>query len=81
MKDQQGHGTSKNPEAQCQTKFTQYALKKISCQKVTFENDFFRVKNCGQGNNVRKVNCCCVFSAYILKPVLSGRCLYLASSI
>ena len=26
-----------------------------------------------QGNNVRKVNCCSVFSAYILKPVLSGR--------
>ena len=25
-----------------------------------------------QGNNVRKVNCCCVFSAYILKTVLSG---------
>ena len=44
LKDQQGHGTSKNPEAQCQTKFTQYALKKISCQKVTFENDFFRLK-------------------------------------
>ena len=28
-----------------------------------------------QGNNARKVNCCCVFSAYILKPVLTGRCL------
>ena len=25
-----------------------------------------------QGNNARKVNCCCAFSAYILKPVLSG---------
>ena len=31
-----------------------------------------------QGNKARKFNCCCVFSAYILKPVLSGssgRCL------
>ena len=28
-----------------------------------------------QGNKARKVNCCCVFSAYILKPVLSGLCL------
>ena len=27
----------------------------------------------GQGCNVRKVNCGCVYSAYILKPVLSGR--------
>ena len=26
-----------------------------------------------QGNNARKVNCGCVYSAYILKPVLSGR--------
>ena len=26
-----------------------------------------------QGCNVRKVNCGCVYSAYILKPVLSGR--------
>ena len=25
-----------------------------------------------QGCNVRKVNCGCVYSAYILKPVLSG---------
>ena len=30
---------------------------------------------CGlaQGYNVRKVNCSCVYSAYTLKPVLSGR--------
>ena len=28
-----------------------------------------------QGNKERKVNFCCVFSAYILKPVLTGRCL------
>ena len=27
----------------------------------------------GQGCNVRKVNCSFVYSAYILKPVLSGR--------
>ena len=26
-----------------------------------------------QGTNARKVNCGCVYSAYILKPVLSGR--------
>ena len=26
-----------------------------------------------QGYNARKVNCCCVYSAYILKPVLSGQ--------
>ena len=26
-----------------------------------------------QGYNARKVNCSCVYSAYILKPVLSGR--------
>ena len=26
-----------------------------------------------QGNKARKINCCCVYSAYILKPVLSGR--------
>ena len=26
-----------------------------------------------QGYNARKVNCGCVYSAYILKPVLSGR--------
>ena len=26
-----------------------------------------------QGCNARKVNCGCVYSAYILKPVLSGR--------
>ena len=25
-----------------------------------------------QGYNARKVNCSCVYSAYILKPVLSG---------
>ena len=24
-----------------------------------------------QGNKARKVNCCCVFSVYILKPFLS----------
>ena len=29
--------------------------------------------DCKQGCNVRKVNCGCVYSAYILKPVLSGR--------
>ena len=28
-----------------------------------------------QGYNARKVNCSCVYSAYILKPVLSGRTL------
>ena len=28
-----------------------------------------------QGNQARKGNCCCVFSEYILKPVLYGRCL------
>ena len=28
-----------------------------------------------QGNKAREVNCCCVFSSYILKQVLSGRCL------
>ncbi len=27
---------------------------------------------CSQGNEARKVDCCCKFSAYILKPVLSG---------
>ena len=27
----------------------------------------------GQGCNARKVNCSCVYSVYILKPVLSGR--------
>ena len=32
-------------------------------------------ENCTQGKKARKINCCCVFSAYILKPVLSGRCL------
>ena len=26
-----------------------------------------------QGYNARKVNCSCVYSAYILKPVLSGQ--------
>ena len=26
-----------------------------------------------QGYDARKVNCSCVYSAYILKPVLSGR--------
>ena len=26
-----------------------------------------------QGYNARKVNCSCMYSAYILKPVLSGR--------
>ena len=26
-----------------------------------------------QGYNARKVNCSCVYSAFILKPVLSGR--------
>jgi len=26
-----------------------------------------------QGTNARKVNCSCVYSAYILKPVLSGQ--------
>ena len=29
-----------------------------------------------QGTNARKVNCGRVYSAYILKPVLSGRNLY-----
>ena len=31
--------------------------------------------HCRQGNKARKVNCGCVFSAYILKPVLFGRSL------
>ena len=30
------------------------------------------MKSCLQGDKARKVNCCCVFSAYTLKPVLSG---------
>ena len=32
-----------------------------------------RKVNCSQGCNVRKVYCSLVYSAYILKPVLSGR--------
>ena len=46
----------------------------------THTNKHFRVRKTifhifdqSQGCNARKVNCSCVYSAYILKPVLSGR--------
>ena len=41
---------------------------------VLHEKAVFKAKDWNyQGCNVRKVNCGCVYSAYILKPVLSGR--------
>ena len=36
---------------------------------------FFLADSENQGNKARKVNSCCVFSAYILKPALSRLCL------
>ena len=50
----------------------------FACIGETIE-DHFKLQKMysllSQGNNARKVNCVCVYSAYILKPVLSGRCL------
>ena len=43
---------------------------------LTFTIKVMRLKHYSmQRTKARKVNCCCVFSGYILKPVLSGRCL------
>ena len=47
--------------------------------KLTFELqqqinvNIIKKNSSAQGTNARKVNCGCVYSAYILKPVLSGR--------
>ena len=42
---------------------------------------FLHSKMCNQGFNARKVNCSSVYSAYILKPVLSGRSLRIDASV
>ena len=41
--------------------------------QTMIESHSLRGKGAKHGNNARKVNCSCVYSAYILKPVLSGR--------
>ena len=40
--------------------------------QTMIESHSLRGKGAKQGYNERKVNCSCVYSAYILKPVLSG---------
>ena len=53
-----------NPPPSFLTFFEHYQSTELSvCHRLIFS----------QGCNVRKVNCGCVYSAYILKPVLSGR--------
>ena len=39
----------------------------FSSNSVSFDAAYLHM------DNARKVNCSCVYSAYILKPVLSGR--------
>ena len=42
--------------------------------RYAYINNFIdrKIDRMNQGTNGRKVNCGCVYSAYILKPVLSG---------
>ena len=42
-------------------------MERVGNEEKIYEDKF------DQGTNARKVNCGCVYSAYILKPVRSGR--------
>ena len=42
-------------------------------EEITFSPFSYKLRLIEPGNIARKVNCCCVYSAYILKPVLPGR--------
>ena len=50
----------------------------LKCNPIQWKSHLFTesYENYHQGYNARKVNCSCVYSAYILKPVLSGPNLY-----
>ena len=37
---------------------------------LDIQSDLRARAGCEQGTNARKINCSCVYSAYILKPVL-----------
>ena len=51
-----------------------YAVQRLDAKsRVSMQGANGRKVNYGQGCNVRKVNCSFVYSAYTLKPVLSGR--------
>ena len=54
---------------------TVYKQAKFMCCIILlyYSQESYNMDTMSQGSNARKVNCGCVYSAYILKPVLSGR--------
>ena len=57
----------------CSLTYTENGVKCVLQPLLSTVYSICSVKSVLQGYNERKVNCSCVYSAYILKPVLSGR--------
>ena len=50
-----------------------YCYSSFKCSILRFSSTVSLAEIHARGYNARKVDCSCVYSAYILKPVLSGR--------